>query len=97
MVGQEETSVAVVGTKGQIVIPQRFRKQLKIKPKTKVVLYRKDDKLVLAKLNVPPLEQLEELFREIDKQNKSENTSTEQEILKEIQAYRRSKRPTQGA
>jgi len=97
MMGQEETSVAVVGTKGQIVIPQRFRKQLKIKPKTKVVLYRKDDKLVLAKLNVPPLEQLEELFREIDKQNKSENTSTEQEILKEIQAYRRSKRPTQGA
>jgi len=97
MMGQEETSVAVVGTKGQIVIPQRFRKQLKIKPKTKVVLYRKDDKLVLAKLNVPPLEQLEELFREIDKQNKSENPSTEQEILKEIQAYRRSKRPTQGA
>ena len=97
MMGQEETSVAVVGTKGQIVIPQRFRKQLKIKPKTKVVLYRKDDKLVLAKLNVPPLEQLEELFREIDKQNKSEKPSTEQEILKEIQAYRRSKRPTQGA
>jgi AbrB family looped-hinge helix DNA binding protein len=89
---QEESSVAVVGTKGQIVIPQRFRKQLKIKPKTKVILYRKDDKIVLAKLSVPPLEQLAELFREIDKRNKGRKLPTEQEILEEIQAHRRKKR-----
>ncbi|HLN45592.1 MAG: AbrB/MazE/SpoVT family DNA-binding domain-containing protein [Chloroflexota bacterium] len=92
---QDETSVAVVGTKGQIVIPQRFRKQLKITPKTKVVLYRKDDKLILAKLNVPPLEKLEEIFREIDQQNKK-GAVTEEEILEEIQAYRRLKRAKQG-
>ncbi len=91
---QDETSVAVVGTKGQIVIPQRFRKQLKITPKTKVVLYRKDDKLILAKLNVPPLEKLEEIFREIDQQNK--RSVTEEEILEEIQAYRCLKQATQG-
>jgi AbrB family looped-hinge helix DNA binding protein len=94
---QEESDVAVVGTKGQIVIPQRFRKQLKITPKTKVVIYRKDDKLVLAKLNVPPLEKLEELFREIDEKNKGKKPPTEQEILEEIQAYRRLNRAKQGA
>ncbi len=92
---QDETSIAVVGTKGQIVIPQRFRKQLKITPKTKVVLYRKDDKLILAKLNVPPLEKLEEIFREIDQQNKRRPV-TEEEILEEIQAYRHLKQATQG-
>ena len=32
---QEEPEIAVVGTKGQIVIPQRFRRELKITPKTK--------------------------------------------------------------
>jgi AbrB family looped-hinge helix DNA binding protein len=67
---QENSDIAVVGTKGQIVIPQRFRKELAITPNTKVVVYRKDDKLVLAKLNVPPLEELKELFAEIDQQNK---------------------------
>jgi AbrB family looped-hinge helix DNA binding protein len=93
---QEESDVAVVGTKGQIVIPQRFRKQLKITPKTKVILYRKGDKLVLTKLSVPPLKKLEELFREIDARNKGKTPPTEQEIMEEIQAYRRSKRAKQG-
>jgi AbrB family looped-hinge helix DNA binding protein len=94
---QEESDVAVVGTKGQIVIPQRFRKQLKISPKTKMILYRKDDKLVLAKLSVPTLEKLEELFSEIDAQNKCKTPPTEQKILEEIQAYRQEKRDKQGA
>ena len=67
---QENSDIAVVGTKGQIVIPQRFRKELALTPNTKVVVYRKDDKLVLAKLTVPPLAELKELFAEIDQQNK---------------------------
>ena len=53
--GQEETEIAVVGTKGQIVIPQKLRRELQITAKTKLAIYRKDDKLVIIKLNVPPL------------------------------------------
>ena len=93
---QEESDVAVVGTKGQIVIPQRFRKQLNITPNTKLIVYRKDDKLIVAKLKIPPLQALSELFREIDEQNKGKKELTEQEILDEIQAYRASKRAKQG-
>ena len=90
---QEEPEIAVVGTKGQIVIPQRLRKKLKITSKTKLVVYRKGDKLVVTKLNVPPLgEELKALFREIDEQNKGKRKPTEKEILEEIQAYRREKR-----
>ena len=93
--GQEESDIAVVGTKGQIVIPQRFRKDLAITPNTKIIVYRKDDKLVVAKLNVPPLEELKELFTEIDQQNKGKKKPTEEEILGDIQAYRHVKRDHQ--
>ncbi len=86
--GQEESEIAIVGTKGQIVIPQRFRKELKIISKTKLIVYRKGDKLVLSKLEIPPLrEELKDLFDEIDKQNKGRKIS-DKEILKEIQTYR---------
>ncbi len=94
---QQEPDVAIVGTKGQIVIPQRFRKELAITPNTKLVVYRKDDKLVVTKLKLPPLEELKELFAEIDEQNKGKKMPSEQEILDEIQAYRTLKRARQGA
>jgi AbrB family looped-hinge helix DNA binding protein len=95
--GQEETEIAVVGTKGQIVIPQKFRKELSITAKTKLAIYRKDDKLVVTKLNIPPLgEDLRELFREIEEQNKGKRKPSEKEILDEIQAYRRENRAKQS-
>jgi AbrB family looped-hinge helix DNA binding protein len=94
--GQEKSEIAVVGTKGQIVIPQHFRKDLAITPNTKIIVYRKDDKLVLAKLNVPPLEELKELFEEIDLKNKATKKPTEEDILNEVQAYRRVKRASKG-
>ena len=94
---QEETEIAVVGTKGQIVIPQKLRRELKITAKTKLAIYRKDDKLVVTKLNIPPLgKELRELFREIDEQNKGKKKPSEKEILEQIQAYRREKRAKQG-
>ena len=95
--GQEETEIAVVGTKGQIVIPQKLRRELKITAKTKLAIYRKDDKLVVTKLSIPPLgKELRELFREIDEQNKGKKKPSEKEILEQVQAYRREKRAKQG-
>lgn len=91
-VGQEEPEVAVVGTKGQIVIPQKFRRELDITPKNKLAVYRKDDKLVLAKLKVPPLEdELKEIFKEIDKQNKGKPKPSQKEIIDTIQEIRHDK------
>ena len=51
---QEETAIAVMGTKGQIVIPKKLRSELQITPKTKLAIYRKDNKLVLMKLDAFP-------------------------------------------
>jgi AbrB family looped-hinge helix DNA binding protein len=95
---EQEAEIAVVGTKGQIVIPQQLRRELRITPKTKLAVYRKGDKLVVTRLKVPPLgEELKDLFREIDRQFKGKKKPTEKEILEEIQAYRRGERATQGA
>lgn len=90
---QEEAEIAVVGTKGQFVIPQKFRKDLKITSKTKLVVYRKDDKLVVTKLKIPPIEEeFEAIFKEVDKQFEGRRKPTEEEILAKIQALRRRKR-----
>jgi AbrB family looped-hinge helix DNA binding protein len=87
----EEPEIAVVGTKGQFVIPQDLRRKLAIKPKTKLAIYRKGDKLVVTKLKVPTAgEELDDFFAEIDKGSKK--AASEREIIKEIQAYRKEKR-----
>ncbi len=97
--GQTETEpeIAIVGTKGQIVIPKRLRNELKITSKTKLIVYKQGDKIVVTKLKVPPLsEELKNLFSEVDEQTGGKKVS-EKDILKEIQAYRIEKRTRKGA
>jgi AbrB family looped-hinge helix DNA binding protein len=95
----EEPEIATVGTKGQVVIPHRLRKELGIRPKTKLALFSREGKLVAAKVETPKLEdELEDLFRGVDSHNKQEKRRpTEREILAEIQAYRKEKRSSLGA
>ena len=89
----EEPKITSVETKGQIVISQKLRKELQIKPSTVLAVYRRDDKLVVAKLAIPPLgEELKDLFREIDEQNKGKRKPKEKRIRKEIKNYKVKKR-----
>ena len=89
----EEPKITSVETKGQIVISQKLRKELQIKPSTMLAVYRRDDKLVVAKLAIPPLgEELKDLFREIDEQNKGKKKPKEKRIRKEIKDYKVKKR-----
>lgn len=89
---EEGPEIAVVGTKGQIVIPQQLRDELNIKPKTKLALYRRGNKIVVTKLEIPPLtENLEALFKTLDESTRGKEKPTEREILMEIQKYRANK------
>ncbi len=89
----EEPEIPVVGTKGQMVIPQRIRKELGIGIKTKLAVYVRGNKLVVTKLELPPLgEELRGLFREIDERYGRKRRPTEREILASIQSYRSEKR-----
>ncbi|MHB1907602.1 MAG: AbrB/MazE/SpoVT family DNA-binding domain-containing protein [Nitrososphaerales archaeon] len=89
MQSEQEPEIATVGQKGQIVIPQDLRKKLKITPKTKLLVYRRKDKLIISRLKVESLtEDLKNLFKEIDKESPKRRRSSEKETLREIQAYR---------
>ena len=89
----EEPEIAKVGTKGQVVIPQRMRRELGIDSKTRLALYMRGDKLVLTKIEVPSLgEELKGLFREIDERYKGKRRPSEREILSSIRSYRIEKR-----
>ena len=88
----EEPEIAIVGTKGQMVIPQRIRKEMGISTKTKLAVYMRGDKLVVTKLELPPLgEELKGLFREIDQRYRTKKRPSERGILASIRSYRNSK------
>ena len=67
---EELNETVVAGANRQIAIPQRLRKELAIKPNTKLCVYRKDNKLVVVKLSVPPLADLKESFQRNRRTNK---------------------------
>ncbi len=94
----EEPEIATVGTKGQVVIPQQIRKELGIRPKTKLAMYSRGGRLVAAKIEAPALgDELKALFREVDKRYKGKKRPAEREILAEIRGYRNEKRAARGA
>jgi AbrB family looped-hinge helix DNA binding protein len=94
----EEPEIATVGTKGQVVIPQPIRRELGIKPKTKLAIYSRGGRLVAVRVEAPDVgDELKELFRQIDERLRGKKRSTEREILAEIQAYRKGKRALKGA
>ena len=90
---ESEPDIAVVGTKGQIIIPLQLRRRLKIAPKSRLAVYSMGDKLIMTKLRLQPQrDELRELFKEIDEGYGRKGRPTQKAVLKEIQAYRQEKR-----
>jgi len=86
----QETEITTMSKKGQIVIPQKIRKNLKIKPRTKFAVYAKNDMIIMKAFEVPNLEkEWSEIFRIADKKNLK---ISEKEVYDEIQSYRAEKR-----
>jgi len=78
--------VTTVNTKGQVAIPQALREKLDITPKTKLLVYGKDDQIIIEKIAPTDLEKKwGEIFALIDKKNLK---LSEAEIQQEIDAYR---------
>ena len=86
----QETEITTMSKKGQIVIPQKIRKNLKIKPRTKFAVYAKNDMIIMKAFEVPNLEkEWSKIFRIADKKNLK---ISEKEVYDEIQSYRAEKR-----
>jgi len=88
-----EPDVAVVSSKGQVVIPQPLRKRFGIKPKSKLVVYGYDDAIIMKKLNVPDVSrELQALYKRVDKKIAEYGEMTDSEIAQIIEQHRSARR-----
>lgn len=85
-----ETDITTVSAKGQVVIPQVLRKKLKLKPKTKLLVYGEGDTIIMRRLYLPDLREEWERIRQIvEERNRKYGPLTEEDVKEEVEAYRR--------
>jgi len=86
----EESQVTTISKKGQVVIPLSIRKQLGIKPKTRFLVYGKDDTVIMKKLELPDMKkEWDEIFKVMDRKNLK---LSESEIQDEVARARKRRR-----
>jgi AbrB family looped-hinge helix DNA binding protein len=86
----QEVEITTMSEKGQVVIPQRIRRTLKIKPRTRFAVYAKKNTIIMKAFEVPDLEkELSKIFSVVDRKNLR---LTEKDVYNEVQAYRMSRR-----
>ena len=83
----EEPEITTLGEKGQVVIPQRLRKQLGMKAKTRFIVFGEGDTIVLRRLRLPSArKEWDRVFKDLaSKQLKL----SEAQVAHEVQASRR--------
>lgn len=90
MTKYEKPDVAVVSSKGQVVIPQAIRKMLGIESKTKLLVYGYRDAVIMKKLELPDAAKgLEDVFQRVNAKIAKYGELTNEEIDEIIQDRRR--------
>lgn len=81
--------ISIVGERGQVVIPKELRVKLGLEPRTRVLVVRKGDSVIMRKLNLEQeRRRLEAIFRRVDERVKRHGGLTEREIDQLIHDYR---------
>jgi len=84
-----EQEITVMGERGQVVIPKEVRIKLGLKPKTKLLVIRKGDVVVMKKIDLErERRELESIFMRVDKRIEKYGEMTEEEIDQTIHDYR---------
>jgi len=84
-----EQEVTVMGERGQVVIPKEVRVKLGLKPKTKLLVIRRGDVVVMKKLDLEhERRELESIFKRVEKRIEKYGEMTEEEIDQIIHDYR---------
>jgi AbrB family looped-hinge helix DNA binding protein len=85
----EEPQVTTISQKGQVVIPQSIRKQMRIKAKNKFLIYGKGDTIIMKKLEIPDLKkEWDSIFKMMDEK---ELKISDEEIDEEISQVRKNR------
>ena len=86
----QELEITTMSEKGQIVIPQILRKEMDLKAKTRFIVMRKGDVIVMKTLQMPNMEEeWDNIFNKMDKKNLK---ISDKEIAGEVKKYRKAKR-----
>lgn len=81
--------VTVVGERGQVVIPKGVRTKLGLRPKTKMLVIREGDAVVMKKLDLEQeMSELKAIFDKVAKRVEKYGEMTEEEIDRVIHEYR---------
>jgi AbrB family looped-hinge helix DNA binding protein len=84
-----EQEVTVIGKRGQVVIPKELRTRLGLRPRTKLLVIRRGDAVIMKKLDLEQeRRELEALFEKVDKRVGKYGEMTEEEIDRIIHDYR---------
>lgn len=87
---RKEAELITVSSKGQVVIPQSLRHELRLTPKTKLLAYGEKDAIILKKIKIPKIyKDWGEVFNIMEKKKLK---LTARDVQKEIESYRREKR-----
>jgi AbrB family looped-hinge helix DNA binding protein len=85
----EDPEITTMSEKGQVVIPQELRKHLRIKPKTKFVVFAIGNNIVMRKLDLPNIKkEWSDIFQNMGKKGLQ---LEENDILSEIKSYRKTR------
>ncbi len=86
----EELEITTISEKGQVVIPQNFRREMGLKAKTKLVVMRKGDIIVMKTLRIPDVKrEWDSIFRKMDKKKLK---VSDKEVVNEVKRHRKSRR-----
>jgi len=83
-----EQEVAVIGERGQVVIPKEVRDRLGLKPRTKLLVVMEGGAVIMKKLDLErERRELEALFKRVDRRIEKYGEMTEEEIDQIIRDY----------
>lgn len=79
----------MIGERGQVVIPKEVRMKLGLEPKTKLLVIRRGNVVVMKKLDLEQeRRELETVFKRVDRRIEKYGEMTEEEIDQLIHNYR---------
>ena len=91
----DEAEIITVSEKGQVVIPQKIRKEMKIKPRSKLLVYGKGNVIIMKPIELPDMKkEWQEIFRIMD--GKNIKPMSPEEVSDIIHKYRKERRASQS-